>query len=1047
MEMYHNTVQDKAGNIINGAVITVKLASDNSIATIYDKDGSALSNPFVSGYDRSKGETDFKAANELYNVEVVNGTTTTIESISLIDPNTFSTGMTSADRIKLDNIESSADVTDAANVTAAGASITNMILDNSNLVVVPETNLQSWVDGVDSALFKARGTGVTSTYVNTAGAGGTTFVHGAVAGEISSDEGYASFSYAGATGITVNDLTASSTYVYIDRNGNLGQQKTIPTRQDKTRKAFTMRIGVNTVAETIIGFEYFNNPIGHYTNSMRDLYEYLVIQGVPFKKDQIITGRSSDLGFDVSAGSLLEFGGTGDIYNPNIKNFSSVTNATFFLSTRTAFDSGTNTDLPKLWDNNGTLTILGSTTLVAHRLYRFSNGNICLQYGQANYANMTLAKAGAPLEQYVLNPGLKNATFFGWWFIELSASNTSGTTLTDFVEYTLGIQGGSSSGLSGAALRANNCSDFLDYDAVRINIGLNTALDKRYSPIFSNVAAMSSASPVSTDGLSVVFTLGMTITTTGYYSPGDGGGADYLVVAPQSYDGLGDHELGDNKIAVLQAEQYTPEAFGANGTRSTDSAALRAILARNEIVWLGNKRYYYDSTTITNAKVRIYGQGMPQVNSGKTALENGSIIDGSFPFTSSDADFRDFGVDNGSASDSAEGDALRTTASINAGGHLHTENIVGLCKSASASHALLFQSHSSHSGNNLLGVYGLFGFVSKCQNVNLGLVQSIDNDESGVLLKSDTSFGRCRNVYIERVVAESSVSQKRGFHIQSSNDSLNNVQVGSIMADGCIDNVLIQLGSSGPEMRNVQIGEILSKNAISRDLLIDTTSSTGIIYDVSVNSIITEGTLLNGFMALGNGQIRDINIVHAFINHAAGATDSQLENSCFIGASVSRSNIGHLSIFRNFNPAFLGGILYSNASTGSNTLGARYAKVYGAGALDTGYIASSISGSDQTIIITFNRSGDPITYISATPANATGDSVNTFDNEYIGITGYAASPFRRGQVLTIKNDSSNALTIKHNVGGKIRTSGETNKLIANFDTLSFVWSGEFWSQI
>jgi hypothetical protein len=142
------------------------------------------------------------------------------------------------------------------------------------------------------------------------------------------------------------------------------------------------------------------------------------------------------------------------------------------LSTRTAFDAGGNTNLPKFWDNNGVLTALGSTTLVAHRIYRFSNGNLCLQYGQANYANITLARTGARLEQYVLNPALKNATFFGWWLIESTATNTGGTTLTDFIEYTIGIQGGSSNSLSGCLLRGNNLSDLLDPVAAKVNLQL-----------------------------------------------------------------------------------------------------------------------------------------------------------------------------------------------------------------------------------------------------------------------------------------------------------------------------------------------------------------------------------------------------------------------------------------------------------------------------------------------------------------------------------------------------------------------------------------------
>jgi hypothetical protein len=348
----------------------------------------------------------------------------------------------------------------------------NVTLDNTGLVVVDETNVKDWILSADAALYKARGTGVTSTYVNTATPGGTTFDQAAVNGEISSDEGYASFSYAGATGVTVSDLTASSTYVYIDRNGNLGQQTTIPTRQDKTRFAFTMRIGVNPVTEQIIGFEYYNNPIGHYTNTMRDIYEFLRSSGVPFRKEQLITGRA-DLGFDVSAGSLLEFGGTGNIFNPNEKPFDAATNVSYNLMSRTALLSS-ETELKKVWDNAGSITALGSTTFVGHRLYRFSSGNFAMQYGQGNYANLLLAKAGVLTEEYVLNPALKDATFFGWWIVSLEATTTNGTTQTSFREYTMGLQGGSSSSLSGAVLRGNNASDFLDYDVVRTNLGLGT---------------------------------------------------------------------------------------------------------------------------------------------------------------------------------------------------------------------------------------------------------------------------------------------------------------------------------------------------------------------------------------------------------------------------------------------------------------------------------------------------------------------------------------------------------------------------------------------
>jgi hypothetical protein len=386
----------------------------------------------------------------------------------------------------------------------------NVTLDNTGLIVVDETNVKDWILSADAALYKARGTGVTSTYVNTATPGGTTFDQAAVNGEMSSDEGYASFSYAGATGVTVSDLTASSTWVYIDSSGNLGQQTTIPTRQDRTRKAFTMRIGVNAVLETIIGFEYYNNPIGHYTNTMRDIYEYLRAAGVSFRKEQIITGRA-DLGFDVSAGSLLELGGTGNIFNPNEKPFDAATNVSYNLMSRTAFVSA-ETELQKVWDNAESITALGSTTFVGHRLYRFSSGNFAMQYGQGNYANLLLAKAGVLTEEYVLNPVLKDATFFGWWIVSLEATTTNGTTQTSFREYTIGLQGGSSSSLSGAVLRGNNGSDFLDLAAVRANLSLNLVLSG------TTVDLIASTESFDADEIAKL---------EGYTTKGDGGGAHW----------------------------------------------------------------------------------------------------------------------------------------------------------------------------------------------------------------------------------------------------------------------------------------------------------------------------------------------------------------------------------------------------------------------------------------------------------------------------------------------------------------------------------------
>jgi lysophospholipase L1-like esterase len=369
---------------------------------------------------------------------------------------------------------------DIANLGGGGGTIaaSNVTLEATDLVVAPFTQVQAFADGIDAAVLRARGTGVATSYISSVAVGGTTFAQPDVSGEINSDQGYFSITHVGATGISVDNLTARSTFVYIDNAGNRQQQTTEPTRQDWSRKMFTMRIAVDTSTNLILGFEYLNNPIGHYANSIRDLYTALIAQGVPFKVGQIITGRAGDLGFDVSGGTIMEFGGTGDINNANTLGLDPVANATYDLLTRTTVAVEDETDLVKFWDNAGVITALGSTTVVGHRLYRFSNGQFAMQYGQGNYANIVLARAGVLLEQYELNPRLLNATFFGWWLIQETATNTGGTTLTDFREYTIGVQGGSSSGLAGCVLRGNNASDFLDIPQSRVNLGVDTTANQ-----------------------------------------------------------------------------------------------------------------------------------------------------------------------------------------------------------------------------------------------------------------------------------------------------------------------------------------------------------------------------------------------------------------------------------------------------------------------------------------------------------------------------------------------------------------------------------------
>ena len=73
-------------------------------------------------------------------------------------------------------------------------------------------------------------------------------------------------------------------------------------------------------------------------------------------------------------------------------------------------------------------------------------------------------------------------------------------------------------------------------------------------------------------------TAGQQVETTGYYAPGDGGQAKYLVKAPEVVDGFGNHELAGVTVAILQyAGPANVLQFGADPTGVVDSfGALNA---------------------------------------------------------------------------------------------------------------------------------------------------------------------------------------------------------------------------------------------------------------------------------------------------------------------------------------------------------------------------------------------------------------------------------------------------------------------------------------
>ena len=105
---------------------------------------------------------------------------------------------------------------------------------------------------------------------------------------------------------------------------------------------------------------------------------------------------------------------------------------------------------------------------------------------------------------------------------------------------------------------------------------------------------------------------GQFVETGGYHTKGDAGGAKYLIVAPQAFDGYGDHELANGNVAVLQiSESVNVKKFGAlaNGTQQEDvlQAAVDYLSGGGTIII--DSAYKCHGIKIVNSGITLDGVG------------------------------------------------------------------------------------------------------------------------------------------------------------------------------------------------------------------------------------------------------------------------------------------------------------------------------------------------------------------------------------------------------------------------------------------------------
>jgi hypothetical protein len=476
--------------------------------------------------------------------------------------------------------------------------------------------------------------------------------------------------------------------------------------------------------------------------------------------------------------------------------------------------------------------------------------------------------------------------------------------------------------------------------------------------------------------------------------------------------------------------------FGADGTEVGDSAALKAAITYAATNWLPvilpARRFYWDGSTVSDDKVKLWGSGMPCLNAGKTALEGGTIIEGGLLFTGDYIDLRDFGVDIGSASGVTATDAVKCLASpVDTGKFLHTQNLIGLCDSpSSAVHALLFEGYAEHTGGNVHGVNGYFGVVIKNRNVRMTSLKATDPSDTGIYFKSDSTYGQCSDVQVDTIEVVGAVDY--AVRLQADSALMDNVQIDKIRAQGCGTTLLAQtLDFTGASFGSAHIGSIISEGATADDVWIYNMRSGGNLHHVSIGSIISidPAAKVVNLLCEAGAEIDTVHIGSIYASYASGTASGVLDGAVFVGSGVLRTDIRNAALLVEHADTTLGAFSY--AAAGDHVLGARIARVTGTGRPSPGYSAQALSGATATLIVPRNEAGTRTSLVKLT--HAAPITITTF-----ALPTASDSAFEFGHILTLFNGTSNTVTVNNNGAGGILNPGYANVTIGENEVKAWV---------
>ena len=360
------------------------------------------------------------------------------------------------DKTKLDGIETSADVTDTINVTAAGAlmdsEVTNLaqVKAFSSADYAAAAHAHTITDITDNV---ALSTGVLTGGVLSTGAGASQYSISDGAGIIVDETGaITEVSWTGKSNITpTNIATNLLTWVSINAAGNVVEM-TSPCSPATRRAEICLGVVVHvdlTTVDDVNNQQVVAFNAGSTAYDLADALGFINVRGNVYSANGVNLNLNKSIGDIFAAGSNYDSTPT----NPHIKELAALTALTFQYRYSDGSNGVTGTAItPDVLDNGaGGTTAVTNNRWSVQRIYSFVSNNVKIQLGVEDFISKEAAIAGISSEAYITEQSIAdNGLLRGWLVVKKGTTDLSDTASAQFIEAgKLGEVGGATGAVGG----------------------------------------------------------------------------------------------------------------------------------------------------------------------------------------------------------------------------------------------------------------------------------------------------------------------------------------------------------------------------------------------------------------------------------------------------------------------------------------------------------------------------------------------------------------------------------------------------------------------